>query len=224
MNDTPYYSPSYFPTSYNDATSTTPITPTSLTPYFSTSYFPLSYFCGISTGSIPITPVPVTPYPIIVPIPAPTGRDAPAYVALMAEIKATGAFEAVLFGGPNRRGQVGAGTYPIAIVTPKGWDEADEADPILIVRRVLFGLRIVVRSDGGDPPFAQFDQLCAEVQAVVDRSDLSRTCVPALTKIRAGRYDYAAHYPEQCLDLDGEFSTIYDPAAASSVTATTEED
>lgn len=96
---------------------------------------------------------------------------------------------------------------------PQGWEESDEADPALLVRRVWFLVRLTVRLGDDLDPFDELDRLTRVVQARVDRSDLGGTCLPGLTRIKAGRYRASDTYPEWSIDLDGEFTTLVDPAS-----------
>ena len=97
------------------------------------------------------------------------------------------------------------------MVTLRGWEEADEVDPISIVRRTTFSITVVVKSEDDLPRFDLLDGLSSAIKQAVDRSDLGGTCLPALTWIGSGRYDYSGHYPEQSIDLEGGFSSIIEP-------------
>ena len=204
MDAAPYYAPTYFPPEYfYFATTPDPASPsTGMSPYNPPTYFPPSYFYG--GPSAPIS-VPV--------VPEPQGRDQGAYAALLASLRATGVFEEVIFGAATQRGQAGADSYPLAVLTPRGWEESDDFDPALIVRRVSFSITIVVKSQDTGPRFDLLDQLSLATQNVVDRSGLDGTCLPPLTRIRAGRYGYSSHYPEQSIELEGEYSSLIDPSA-----------
>ena len=122
-------------------------------------------------------------------------------------------FDTGIFSDPTSRAAAGADAHPLAVVTPKGWEETDDADPILWVRRVSFTIRIVIRVEDDASPFERLDRLAALVQAQVDRSDLNGQCLLPLTKIRAGRYQPSSQYPEWSIDLDGEFTMLVDPSA-----------
>ncbi len=78
----------------------------------------------------------------------------------------------------------------------------------------MFTVRVVIRVENDSSPFDQLDRLAATVQAQIDRADLNGQCLPALTKIRAGRYQSSSQYPEWSVDLDGEFAILIDPSAA----------
>ena len=204
---TPYNAPAYFPPAYfpdgaagGDATGPTP----GRTPYNAPTYFPPAYFYG---GAADTTSTPATPPAI------PGGRDGASYAALVALLEASGRFNSVAFGDPSRAGDGGAADHPRAIVTPSGWAESDDADPVLATRRSLFAIRLTIRDDDVAYPFDELDRLSAEVQARVDGSSLGGRCVPALTKIRAGSYQTTSRYPEWSVDLDGEFTTLVDPTA-----------
>ena len=234
---TPYNAPTYFPASYfyGAPAVVVPSTPAGPTPYNAPTYFPSSYFYGVPAVVVPSTPAGPTPYnaptyfpssyfygvptpPVEVPVVTPVvpdlqWPDQPSYLAMLGLLDATGVFEDVIFGAANQRSQAGADTYPLAIVTPKGWEESDDFDPVLIIRRATFSITIVVKDQDGFPRFDLLDSFSSAVKGVVDRSSLGGTCLPALTRIRAGRYEYSNHHPEQSIDLEGEFSSIVDPLA-----------
>ena len=202
LGQTPYNAPTYFPPSYFAGGTSDPATPTlGQTPYNAPTYFPPTYFADGTTGS---SPPPIVSQVI-------PGRDGECYGALVALVEATDLFDSVVFGDPSRRSGPGADSNPIAIITPRGWEEADDADPVLYARRVTFTIRIVIRVEDDFSPFDRLDRLTTAVQAQVDRSDLNGQCLPALTKIRAGRYQSSSVYPEWSVDLDGEFVLLIDP-------------
>ncbi len=128
MDATPYYAPTYFPASYfySDTVVSNGSPVTGMMPYNAPTYFPPSYFYGASSAIVPVLPG--------------LGYDQSAYAALLALIEATGAFEEVIFGAATQRSQAGADTYPLAVLTPKGWEESDDVDPTSIVRRESFSI------------------------------------------------------------------------------------
>ena len=202
---TPYNAPTYFPPAYFYGGGPADANPTEgRTPYNAPTYFPSTYFYGGLAASDPVS-APSVRFP---------GRDGGSFAALIDLLRETGALDSVVFGDPTRRSGSGANTHPLAIVTPRGWEEADDVDPTLLVRRVMFTIRLVIRVDDDDEsPFDQLDQLAAVVQARVDQSDLNGQCLAPLTKIRAGRYQATSQYPEWSIDLDGEFTSLVDPSA-----------
>ncbi len=210
MDAAPYYAPMYFTPSYFAAENgTAPTSPSNgVTPYFAPTYFPPSFFYG---GGV-ATPVPAPVTPVL------CGRDGASFAALLSLIESSGAFQEVIFGAATQRSEAGADSYPLAVVTPRGWEEDDDFDPALIVRRVSFAVTIIVKSQDGSSLFDQLECLTSIVQGVVDRSNLGGTCLPPLTRIRAGRYESSTHYPEQAVDLDGEFSLLIDPLANTCAT------
>lgn len=169
--------------------------------YFAPSYFSPSYFPGLAIPD----PGQTTPDPDPDP---PRSRDRDAYEAILDAVKATGAFDQVLFGYAGPRTRAGAGRYPVLMVTPKGWEEVDDADPIALVRRSTFTITIVVRDDDPGKGFDELERLTALVEDVVDRSDLNGTTLAPLSKIRSGRYIRTSN-PEQGVELDGEFTSLY---------------
>ncbi len=210
MDAAPYFAPTYFAPTYfaNDIAAVPPPPAAGPSPYFAPTYFTPTYFPGGPAFVIPPPPVPVL-----------HGRDGAAYAALLGLLRGTHAFDAVLFGDPTRRGHAGAGVHPLAIVSPRGWEESDDYDPAMIVRRVTFAVRVAVLAADEDEPFDQLDKLASVVQDAVDRSDLLGTCLPALTRVRSGRYDHAARFPEWSVDLEGEFTSIVDPTTHPAASA-----
>jgi hypothetical protein len=206
----PYNAPTYFAPSYFYGPSSTTLT--GMLPYNAPTYFASSYFYGPSSSTV-IVPVVPDPTPEPDPAPAPDGCDHDAYLTLIDLLKATGMFEEVIFGAATQRSQAGADTYPLAVLTPKGWEESDDVDPTSIVRRATFSVTVVVTSQDGLPQFDQLNRLSCAVKKAVDGSSLDGICLPALTRIRSGHYVYSNHYPEQSIDLEGEFSSILDPSA-----------
>ncbi len=204
---TPYNAPTYFPPAYFSGggadSSSVPNPNLGQTPYNAPTYFPPTYFYGGPAGP---TSLPTPPSRI-------PGRDGGCYDALLALLEAIDGLDSVIFGDPTRRSVAGADAYPLAVVTPKGWEETDDTDPTLWVRRVSFTIRLVIRVEEDASPFDRLDQLAAAVQVRVDRSDLNGQCLPPLTKIRAGRYQSSPQYPEWSVDLDGEFTLLIDPTA-----------
>jgi hypothetical protein len=228
MDAAPYYAPTYFPASYfYSATASTPGSTTpGVMPYNPPTYFAPSYFYGATTTTATTGMMPYDAPTYFAPsyfygassstvvVPDPVGGDQEAYQALLALLMATGVFEDVIFGAATQRGQAGADTYPLAVLTPRGWEESDEFDPKSIVRLETFSITIVVTSQDALPQFDLLDRLSYAIKMAVDGSDLDGTCMPALTKIRSGRYVYSNHYPEQSIDLEGEFSSIINPATS----------
>ena len=202
MDATPYYTPMYFPPSYfyiaRAPAGSGPSTDTST--YYAPTYFPPSYFYG-GAPSLILDPV----------VPEHQGRDHAAYEALLDLLRATGAFEEVIFGDSTQRSRAGADSYPLAVVTPKGWQESDDYDPTSIVRRVSFAITVVVKDQDGSSQFDRLDRLSSAILDVVDRSDLGGNCLGPLTKVRSGRYEPSTHHPEQSVDLEGEFTSIIVP-------------
>jgi hypothetical protein len=240
MDSAPYYAPAYFPASYfySATGSATDSPPTGLLPYNAPTYFSPSYFYAPSsaateTGLLPYnaptyfspsyfyapSSTSVTAPVLPTPTPDPVGGDHDSYLTLIDLLNATGLFEEVIFGAATQRSQAGADTYPLAVLTPKGWEESDDVDPTSIVRKVAFSITVVVTSQDGLPQFDQLNQLSCAIKKAVDGSSLDGTCLPALTRIRSGHYGYSNHYPEQSIDLEGEFSAIIDPLTDLPVTS-----
>jgi hypothetical protein len=164
------------------------------TDYFSPSFFSPFYFSPTTTASAPTAP-------------APGYRDRDAFAAIIAALEASGEFATVVIGSPLDD-RVTAGNDPWALVTPTEWEEGDDADPIVCVRRVSFTLTIVVRHEDPGERFQRLDRLTAVAQDAIDGSDLNGGCLPALTRLRRGRLDDRPRHPEQRVTLSGEFSYL----------------
>ena len=166
--------------------------------YFSPSYFSPMYFASSDSGSGGGTgpPAPTVGY-----------RDRDAYAAIVAILGASGEFADVAFGLPLDRAVISPHRIPLAVVSPAGWVEVDDVDPIVNVRQVSYTLTLVVRGEDGYGRFQQLDRLTSVVQDALDGSDLGG-CLPGLTKLRKGRPDPDARHPEQRLILTGEFTYL----------------
>ena len=94
--------------------------------YFTPSYFSPTYFPNLSIPMIDDKGADPTPR---------LGRERDAYKAIVDAMTATSAFDQVLFGYAGARSRAGAGRYPVLMVTPKGWEETDDADPTTLIRK-----------------------------------------------------------------------------------------
>jgi hypothetical protein len=160
--------------------------------YFSPSFFSPFYFTPTSSPATASTP---------------GYRDRDAFAAIISALEATGEFATVVIGSPLDD-RATAGNDPWALVTPTDWDEDDDADPIVSVRRVSFTLTIVVRDEDPGERFQRLDRLTAVAQDAIDGSDLNGGCLPALTRLRRGRLDDRPRHPEQRVIISGEFSYL----------------
>lgn len=140
--------------------------------------------------------------------PDPVYGDRDAYAALVASLVATGEFADVFFGTTSDQRPGGADSMPAAVVTPDGWAEADDVDPVVLVRQVSFTLTVVARAEDPLGRYETLDRLSCVAQNAIDGSDLGGTCLPALTKLRQGRFDPRSNQPEQSLILQGEFTYL----------------
>jgi hypothetical protein len=135
-------------------------------------------------------------------------RDTDAYASVVAALKATGEFAQVFFGtNPDQR-SAGADRTPAAVITPNGWAEIDDVDPVVIVRRVDFTLTVVARGEDALARYEDLDRLSCVCENAIDGSDLGGTCLPALTKLRRGRFEAHPNHPEQRVALHGEFTYL----------------
>ena len=88
------------------------------------------------------------------------------------------------------------------------WTESDETDPCLLIRRVVYQLSLLVRDEDSSRRIEQLDRLSSVAQNTLDGSDLNGGCLPALTKLRQGKFDQGLRHPEQRVVLDGEFTYL----------------
>ena len=176
--------------------------------YFSPQYFSPMYFAPPALAGVVTPPAPAAGY-----------RDRDAFGAIVAALVATGGLAEVAIGQPPGRALVGPDRVPLAVVTPEGWEEEDDADPIVNVRHVSYSLTLVVRGEDVMDRYQQLDLLTSVVQDALDGSDLGGGCLPALTKLRRGRPDPGARHPEQRVILSGEFSYLISTQAGHDTTA-----
>ncbi|MCA1684595.1 MAG: hypothetical protein LC745_01135, partial [Planctomycetia bacterium] len=101
-----------------------------------------------------------------------------------------------------------AGSAPAAVITPEGWDELDDADPVQLVRRASYTLTLVARDEDPAARYDTFDRLTSVAQNAIDGKDLGGGCLPSLTLLRRGRFDPGSRHPEQGVILHGEFTSL----------------
>jgi hypothetical protein len=163
--------------------------------YFAPTFFSPFYFpslVGSGTGGGGSTPS--------------SYRDKDAFEAIVQALEATGEFAQVFFGTTMDQRLGGADLTPVAVVAPDGWSEDDETDPAVFVRRVGFVVTVAVRDSDSVFRFDQADRLSCVVQNAVDLNDLDGGCIAALTKTRSGRTVITADYPEEQVEIRGEFA------------------
>ncbi len=177
--------------------------------YFSPSYFSPLYFApsGDESGDEPGPPSPIPGY-----------RDRDAYAAILAALKSSGEFGVVAFGLSLVSAVLEAESSPVAVVIPLGWEEEDDADPIVNVRHVRYTLIVSVRNENPLEAYQRLDRLMSIAQNLLDGSDLGG-CLPGMTKLRRGRRDVEAPHPEHRVLLAGEFTYLISTQAGHDLTA-----
>lgn len=133
-------------------------------------------------------------------------RDRDAFAAIIAALKSTNEFGSITFPGPIDPAAVGAGLQPLAVLVPGLFEESDDADAAMLLRRGSYHLILIVRDEDDANGYGRLDRLACLVQNVLDGSALGGGCLPSLTRLRQGGYDPRSHYPEQRLVLNGEFA------------------
>lgn len=170
--------------------------PTTPSPYYAPTFFSPFYFAPLATsGASPAGP-------------AVTHGDGDAYSAIIAALRLTGEFADVLFGTTPDRRPAGAALWPVAVLTPTGWSEVDDADPVVLLRQVSYTLTLVVRGDDPLASYGDLDRLTRLAQDVIDGADLGGNVLPPLTVLRRGFYDGDPVRPEQSVTLHGEFAYL----------------
>ena len=163
--------------------------------YFSRSYFSPTYFSAtIGTANVPAVPAGY--------------RDRDAFEAIAAALAATGQFADVVFGTPIDDLAASADQIPMAIITPNEWEEVDDVDPIVSVRKVSYTLTLATRDENPQTRFEQLDRLTSIAQNALDGTNLNGGCMPAMTRLRRGRFETKPRHPEQRVILSGEFSYL----------------
>jgi hypothetical protein len=166
--------------------------------YFAPTYFSPYYFAPLAASQVvgPGNPTPAF------------YSDRDAYEAILALLKATQAFDCVLFARSLDRQALGPSGMSLASLMPSGWEEFDEVDPTAILRRVSFSLVLLTRDSDPLVRFELLNRLEAIAHDALEGSNLGGGCLPALTRLWRGRYDQQSLHPEQSVRLDGEFTYI----------------
>jgi hypothetical protein len=167
--------------------------------YFAPTYFTQTYFFVLTLEPVPGPPAGSQGLAAF--------GDADAYRAILSALEASGAFEAVLFGVPPDRLTLGGAATPLVSLVPEAWEEFDDVDPTAILRRVSFGLHLLVRDDNPVERQAILSRLEQTAHGALEGSGLGG-CLPALTRLRRMRYDPRSLHPEQVARIDGEFTYI----------------
>ncbi len=152
------------------------------------------------------------------PLPAGGYRDRDAFAAIVTALADTGEFSDVILGEAPGQNAAGAARTPLAVVAPEQWTESDNVDPCLLVRHVSFKVLITIRDEYPYQGIERLDRLSSVAQDVLDGSDLNGGCIPALTKLRQGRFDPSTSHPEQRVVLDGEFTYLVSPLTGHDIT------
>ncbi|GAC1463651.1 MAG: hypothetical protein NVSMB9_01340 [Isosphaeraceae bacterium] len=169
----------------------------SLTRFFAPSFFSPYYFPASGISDAATLDTEVTTY-----------RDRDAFRAVVAALASTGEFAEVFFATTSDRRFGGADRTPAVSITPNDWEEMDDVDPTVIVRRVSFILTIVNRSDDPLTRYDSLDRLSCIAQNAINGSDLGGGSLRAMTRLRRGRFDRSAEHPEQSVILLGEFTYL----------------
>jgi hypothetical protein len=132
------------------------------------------------------------------------------YETILSMLTSTCEFACVVYGTPTDANYAGVDCLSLAILTPGQWVEFDDVDPIALVRQVTYTLTLIARDENSGRRFNELDRLSSVAQNCLDASGFNGVCVPALTKLRRGRYDPISKHPEQRLTLEGEFTYFLD--------------
>jgi len=168
---------------------------TSLARFFTPDYFSPFYFPALASPDD--TTASIFVY-----------RDRDAYAAVVTALSATGEFAEVFFGTAPDQRSAGADSVPAAVITPVGWAESDDAEPVVVIRQVSYALTLVVRDEDPLTRCESLDRLSCVAQNALDGSNLESGCLPAYTKLRRGRFEWGSIHPEQSLVLYGEFTYL----------------
>jgi hypothetical protein len=167
--------------------------------YFAPTYFAPTYFTPLAPELVPGPPAGSQGLAAF--------GDAEAYRAIVSTLEASGAFETVLFGVPPDRLTLGGAATPLVSLVPQAWEEFDDVDPTVILRRVYFGLHLLVRDEEPLDRQAILSRLEQAAHSALEGSGLGG-CLPALTRLRRAHYDPRSLHPEQAARIDGEFTYI----------------
>lgn len=132
-------------------------------------------------------------------------KDSDIYLDVVARLETTGQFAAVLYGVPPNDGGIGADVTPVVFVNPNSFTEADDVDPIQIVRVCVGSIVISVRHDDHNLRTQTLDKLAAVVANAINGQSLAGETILRMTTVPSGKYDVPVH-PEQRLILVLQFA------------------
>jgi hypothetical protein len=101
-----------------------------------------------------------------------------------------------------------ADQLPAALVAAGPTEDQDLTDPVLLLRKHSFTLRIVVRDEDPERRRRLLTGLDYGARRAILNAALGPDCLPALTRIARSRPDPAARAPEAALVLEGEYTTL----------------
>ncbi len=134
-------------------------------------------------------------------------RDRDAYEAIVARLRASGAFAAVAFpGGPAAGPGLPAGVRPSAVLVPGLWSQADDAEAGARLRTVEYALLLELRDVQASRACDRLDRLAGRAQDMLDGTDLGGLVEPGLSRLGQGRPDPKSKPPWARLALQGRFS------------------
>lgn len=146
----------------------------------------------------------------------PVGRDTTCLRDIADRLRATGAFAEVYRYNPWDYEQAPPDAETVAYVYPLSWSEQDDAagdGEVEEVRRVRFGLAVVVRDDDPTRRDERLDRLQCVAQNALNGKSLAGLSLAPLTNLRRGEYLPAAH-PYKSARIEGEFAYLVGGYAA----------
>lgn len=178
-----------------------------IAPYFTPAYFTTFYFPDLAAVAVddpsfppPVTPTLATPVEIL------------AVEAIARRLRDLNIFRDVLASAEPGADRLDVAGFPAAVIGLKGWSDSEENSTDQL-RTADFTIRIL---DERDRPFSRMESLVTLGEAArqqVQHSDLDGLVLPALTRLKAGRFAKEAALPGSTLILEGEFAYLLDPSA-----------
>jgi hypothetical protein len=131
------------------------------------------------------------------------------YNSILEGLKGTSLFPSVLFASPADRLAAKSSPTPAVELAPLGWEDVDDVDPVSVVRKLKFQIRLVVRARNAIDRFQKSSYLETVVRSLINGSSLGGVSLPALSRVLSAKYETSSP-PEQATTLDCECFYIPD--------------
>lgn len=133
------------------------------------------------------------------------GRERDIWADIADRLMDTGDFDAAEVGHPKEFDSIfPADLFAVALVTPEGWTELDDADAEEDVHSGSYTLTLAVRETAPRRRYEELDRLADAALNALDGESFAGLTEPAYSKLRQGRYGDPTGI-DQRLTIRGEF-------------------